>query len=476
MFEIVFDWPWFVAVAGILIAIFASGHVVLYKRESRAAVAWVGLIWLTPFIGTLLYYVFGINRIQRRARRLRRRRPHLKGTHEPGTGSTKPGQAVSLPMLEQLVRHVTRKHLLPGNRIQALQNGEEAYPAMLAAIEQARHSVSLSSYIFDNDPVGLRFVDALQKAVARGVEARVLIDDIGVHYTLPSIQRPLRRAGVKLALFLPSLFPWYFPYANLRSHRKIMVVDGRVGFTGGMNVRAGHDLSTSPRHPIQDLHFRIDGPAVLHLQETFADDWHYTTREILDGERWFPPLEPQGPVLARGVTSGPDDDYDKMRLTYLGALSCAQSTVRILTPYFLPDTGLISALSVAAMRGVQVDILVPEQNNLRLVQWASMAMLWQVLEHGCRVWLTPPPFDHTKLLLVDGVWTLLGSANWDARSLRLNFEFDLECYDGELANSADELVRRKLDKARRLTMADINRRSLPAKLRDGVARLFNPYL
>jgi cardiolipin synthase A/B len=476
MFEIVFDWPWFVAVSGVVIAICASGHVVLYKRESRAAVAWVGLIWLAPFIGTLLYYVFGINRIQRRARRLRRRRPHLQRTQEPGTESAEPSKSAPLPMLEKLVRHATRKHLLPGNRIQMLRNGEEAYPAMLAAIDEAQRSVSLSSYIFDNDPAGTRFVDSLQRAVARGAEARVLIDDIGVHYTWPSIQGPLRRAGVKTALFLPSFFPWYFPYANLRSHRKILVVDGRVGFTGGMNLRAGHDLSIAPRHPIQDLHFRIDGPAVLHLQEVFADDWHYTTREVLDGERWFPPLEPQGHVLARGITSGPDDDYDKMRLTFLGALSCAQSTVRIVTPYFLPDAGLISALSVAAMRGVRVDILLPEKNNLRLVQWASMAMLWQVLEHGCRVWLTPPPFDHTKLLLVDGVWTLLGSANWDARSLRLNFEFDLECYDGELTAAADEHVRKKLDKARRLTMADINRRSLPAKLRDGVARLFNPYL
>src|SRR5262245_14123130 len=244
MFEFIFNWPWFVAVAGVLIAICASGHVVLYKRESRAAVAWVGLIWLTPFIGSLLYYVFGINRIQRRARRLRRRRPHLKRTDEPGAEL---GKAVQLPMLEQLVRHVTRKHLLPGNRIQTLHNGDEAYPAMLAAIEQAKNSVSLSSYIFDNDSAGVRFADDLQRAVARGVEARVLIDDIGVHYTWPSILGPLRRAGVNVALFLPSLFPWYFPYANLRSHRKIMVVDGRVGFTGGMNLRAGHDLSTAPR-------------------------------------------------------------------------------------------------------------------------------------------------------------------------------------------------------------------------------------
>jgi cardiolipin synthase len=262
----------------------------------------------------------------------------------------------------------------------------------------------------------------------------------------------------------------------LRNHRKTLVIDGRIGFIGGINLRAAHDLSVPSRYPVQDLHFRIDGPVVAQLQTVFVDDWSFCTGETLKGNHWFPKLKSPGRVLARGISSGPDDNNDKLRMTYLGALSCARTSVRIVTPYFLPDIGLISALNVTAMRGVQVDIILPEQNNLRFVQWASTAMLWQMLEHGCRIWLTPPPFDHTKLLLVDGVWTLLGSANWDPRSLRLNFEFDVECYDRELAASLENFVKSKLQKARPVTLADVNRRSLAVRLRDGIALLFTPYL
>jgi cardiolipin synthase len=305
---------------------------------------------------------------------------------------------------------------------------------------------------------------------------RVLIDDIGAHYSWPTAFGALRRANVRTAAFLPHLLPAYLPYANLRNHRKILIVDGCIGFAGGINIRAGNELGSSPRHPIQDLHFRVDGLVVAQFQEVFADDWHFCTREILDGDCWFPPLEAVGSISARAISSGPDDRFERMRMAFLGALSCARSSVRIVTPYFLPDNGLVAALGTAALRGVQVDILLPRCCNLRLVQWATMATLWQTLEHGCRVWLTPPPFDHSKLMIVDSAWTLLGSANWDPRSLRLNFEFNLECYSRELAASLEEVVRRKMSKARQITLADVDRRPVPIKLRDGVARLFTPYL
>ncbi|MGA2661173.1 MAG: phospholipase D-like domain-containing protein, partial [Verrucomicrobiota bacterium] len=183
-----------------------------------------------------------------------------------------------------------------------------------------------------------------------------------------------------------------------------------------------------------------------------------------------------GVVLARGVTDGPDEDFEKLRWTLLGALSIARQSVRVLTPYFLPDPEVVSALNLAAMRGVAVDILLPARNNLPFVQWASRAMWWQVLTHGCRLWLTPPPFDHSKLMLLDGCWVLLGSANWDVRSLRLNFEFDMECYDPELAARLEQLVETKRRAARQVTLAEVNGRPLPSRLRDGVARLLTPYL
>lgn len=256
-----------------------------------------------------------------------------------------------------------------------------------------------------------------------------------------------------------------------------MVVDGRVGFTGGMNVREGCLLKLGPQHPVRDLHFRVEGPVVAHLQEVLAEDWAFTTGEVLQGERWFPRLVPAGECLARGILDGPDENFERLRTTLLGAITAASSSVIVVTPYFLPDAVLVNTLNVAAMRGVEVDILLPAENNLRVVQWASTAQLWQVLERGCRVWLTPPPFDHTKLMVVDGAWVLLGSSNWDPRSLRLNFEFDVECYDRRLAGLLQQWLRdERLRHARPVTLAEVDGRSLLVRLRDGVARLLSPYL
>ncbi len=249
-----------------------------------------------------------------------------------------------------------------------------------------------------------------------------------------------------------------------------------LGFTGGLNIREGHDLALHPKHPIQDLHFRIRGPVVGHLQEVFAEDWEFSTGEILQGEKWFRPIEPAGTVLARGITTGPDRDIDKLRIALLGAIACAESSISIVSPYFLPDESLIMALNVAALRGVQVDIVLPQVNNLVLVQWASTALLWELIERGCRLWLSPPPFDHTKLMVVDKTWGLVGSANWDPRSLRLNFEFNVECYDRDLAGRLQERIDLRIAKSRRVTMADVHGRPLAVQLRDGIARLFTPYL
>jgi cardiolipin synthase len=224
------------------------------------------------------------------------------------------------------------------------------------------------------------------------------------------------------------------------------------------------------------MHFRVKGPIVAQLQEAFADDWMFTTGEALRGELWFPEPHKSGPVLSRAVIDGPDEDFEKLRWTLLGALAIARYSVQIVTPYFLPDPAVVSALNLAAMRGVKVDILLPSRSNLPFVQWASRAMWWQVLEHGCRIWLTPPPFDHSKLMLVDGCWVLLGSANWDARSLRLNFELNVECYDVELARKLERILETKRVGGELVTLADVDGRSVPARLRDGLARLLTPYL
>ena len=468
-------WPYLLSIVPIVVSLLASAHVVLHKRDVRAAIAWVGFIWVLPLAGAVLYGLLGINRIRRKARILRPEQHVALVELEPHSRGPSDLEVRARPLI-QLVDHMVHHQLVGGNRLDLLVDGDEAFPAMLDAIDHAERSVTLATYIFDHDRAGQRFCAALERARDRGVEVRVLVDGFGNMYSWPPITRLLDRAGIPVARFLPTLLPWRMRYMNLRNHRKIMVVDGRIGFTGGMNLREGNLLALRPRHPIRDIHARIEGPVVAHLQQAFSEDWYFATGQQLVGERYFAALEPAGEVVCRGIPDGPDEDFEVMRMTLIGALASAHEHVRVLTPYFVPDAALITALNVAAMRGVQVDIVVPARVNLVLVQWASMATVGQVLERGCRVWLTPAPFDHGKLMVVDGLWTLLGSANWDMRTLRLNFEFNLECYDRPLAAAAEAIIDQRIATARPLSLAEIEGRSLPVRLRDGAARLFSPYL
>ncbi len=464
-----------------VIIVCTSAHIILTKRDVRSAIGWVGIVWLTPFIGATLYLVFGVNRLERKARQLRRRKKkRAKGSAGEPCSAADVDQIVGpvpgLVPLVDFVQKVTNQPLLAGNSVVPFFDGDTTYDSMLAAIDSAKHSVALETYIFDNDSLGLRFVEALERAHERGVEVRVLIDDVGTRYTWPTIKSVLRRHHFRWATFLPSMLPWKLQYTNLRNHRKIVVVDGRIGFTGGMNIRVGHLHSNPGKYPVGDLHFRLEGPVVSHLQDAFASDWHFTTSENLEGEKWFPEPTSVGPSLCRGIADGPELEFDKIQLTLQGAIDCAQKSMTIVTPYFLPEQALITALNVAAIRGVEVRIVIPEKNNLRLVQYACTAQLWQMLQRGCRVFLTPPPFDHTKLVIVDDLWTFFGSANWDPRSLRLNFEFNVECYDAGLARHLKCVIDEKIARSHETTLGEVDARPLWKRLRDGVCRLALPYL
>lgn len=466
----------------LLIAVTASWHAVLHKTDTRSATAWVGLIWLVPFVGALLYLLLGINRIQRRARVLRPSAssysvPLDEAPRSPADLDRELGvDRARLIELGRVVGSVTRRPLLVGNSVELLVDGDEAYPAMLDAIRGAKRSVSLVSYIFEPSGIGAEFVDALADACRRGVEVRVLIDDVGTRYARPRIHRVLRKHGVRVANFLPALLPRSMTHFNLRNHCKILVVDGRIGFTGGMNIRQSSLLSSEPRYPTMDLHFRVLGPVVSQLQEAFATDWAFTSGEKLAGSLWFPDLEPAGMVLARGITDGPDRNIDKMHWVFLAAIGAARRSIHIMTPYFLPDRVLLKALHLAAYRGVEVDIIVPEHVNLPVVGWAMWGHYRQALQEDVRIWLTPPPFDHSKLFVVDGSWSSIGSSNWDPRSLRLNFEFNLECYDETLGRELQAHARKRLEVARRLTLDELDARTPLQQLRDGTARLLQPYL
>lgn len=474
------EWsPWLLSLAHVAAASAVTVDAVLRKRHVQAVFGWVGLAWLAPFVGAAAYLLFGINRIRRSAKALNLPRTRPSGA---ATAAPDPGQAAEAPLrpeapagLAQLGERITGRPLTAGNRIVPLVNGDAAFPQMLDAIASARRSVSLQTYIFDSDEVGGMFREALVRAHQRGVAVRVLVDDIGARYARDAVVRRLRQAGVPAATFLPTLLPRLFRYANLRNHRKILVVDGSVGFTGGMNLRAGHWLERSPRRPVRCLHFRIEGPVVEDMQRTFAADWFFSSRERLSGDAWFPPAKHRGSMIARGIADGPDEDLGKLPSLLLGAVSAARHSLHVVTPYFLPDDVLLRSLQIAAMRGIEVVLVLPEVSNIPLMDWAMRPQFRHLLDQGCRIHLSPPPFDHTKLFVVDRCWSLIGSTNWDARSLRLNFEYNVECYDPALANALVGMVEARVARARELHPQAVAG-SVFVRLRDGLARLASPYL
>lgn len=474
-------WPHIAVFISLSAGTAAAIHAAMTKRDVRAAIGWVAVAIFSPFFGALLYLVAGINRVRYTkmgqahdaADPLLYRRPVVS------SGDMAMLVPPRFASMKTLGDRVAQFPLTPGNRITPLDGGDAAYPAMLKAIEGAQRSIAMCSYIFDNDPVGQRLADALGEAQKRGVEVRVLIDAIGARYSHPSIVRVLHAHGIKTGLFMPNTMGVRLAYANMRSHRKVLVVDGRLGFTGGMNVRAGFTSEYSAGNPAGDVHFQVEGPIVPQLMTVLAHDWEFATGETLRDELWFPPegnREFDNGVPARAVASGPDRNLGRTLDMILGALSIAQQRVCIQSPYFLPDQPLIAALTIAARRGVQVDVVIPGRNNLRLVDYAMTAQLDQVVAHGVRVWRYNGPFDHAKLMTIDGVWSYVGSSNLDSRSLRLNFELDVEIYDRSIAHWITNRIERRIQQSTPETLETLAARPFPVRLRNKLIWLASPYL
>jgi cardiolipin synthase len=470
-------------IAGIGVAFWAWSHAMLHRRDPRAALWWSMIIWTLPFAGSFLYYIIGINRIQRRiASTIAARRLALK-KYSPSQIYSRiknrrfiPTSMRHLFSLSKISEQVSQQPLLHGNTVTPLRNGDEAYTAMLKTIDKAQRSVSLSTYIFRADSAGELFIDALRRAKERGVEVRVLMDDVGSAFSFSKAGNAFKDIGIPVASFMPTFTIANLPYLNLRNHRKLLVVDGEVGFCGGMNIHKENMIKENPDSPTNDFHFKLEGPVVAQMQAAFAEDWAFSTKEKLKGDLWFPSIASKGEACCRGIADGPDESLERLRWILLGAINVARESIHIVSPYFIPDQSLLNALCLAALRGVDVNIILPSETDWMLVNWASMSSIQAALDGGCKVWNVPPPFDHTKLMLVDGGWTLFGSSNWDTRSLRLNFEFNVECYDKKLNETLMAHLLKRLKNGRELTVKELEDRPLPIKLRDGVARLFAPHL
>lgn len=463
---------------------FVVGHALLHKHDPRSALGWSVTALFLPVVGALLYLTFGISRAESRATRLMRAAAkNMSGLAEPMHGGEQPDCppghvcSVYLPhMFRTLARIgsvVTGRPLSGGNAIIPLHNGDEAYPLMLEAIETAQKRVFLTTYIFTGGEVGTAFCDALVRAAARGVDVRVLVDGVGgVIYSWSRPWQKIAHKGVRVARFLaPTLIPPSLTI-NLRTHRKVLVCDTK-GFTGGMNIADSHSPNKRKLYS-QDAHFFCHGPLVAQLEEAFLLDWGFCTGQYDTPSRIGD--EMCGDSLCRMLLDGPGSGRDVLHNILCGVMAGAKHSIRIMTPYFLPTREMIGVLKAASVRGVEVSVILPERNNLFYVHWAMQHMLPTLLESGVRIYYQPPPFAHTKLLMVDGYYTQFGSANLDARSLRLNFELNIETFDTSFTRALEQHFDTVLSQSRAITQEQLATQSLPVRLRNAACWVFSPYL
>jgi len=451
-------------------------HILLFKRDAQSALGWIMVCVFVPYVGPVVYFLFGINRVGIRARKLDR---NLFSVAMESGSREEQRAAVSSPNDDRGLRNIGQRisgHLLTSaNNVVPFYSGGGAYSAMLASVDNAQRSVFLSTYIFKDDKAGIAFIDALERAVNRGVDVKVLLDGIGEYYSFHKASVLLRARGVPVARFLP---PRLFPpslLVNLRNHRKLLIVDNNFAYAGGMNIGDNYTELANRRRSVTDVHFSFDGAIVDDLVQLFYYDWNFTTGDSCAS---LPRkvVTSQGDMSCRLIPDGPSEELDALALTIQTVISAAAQSVYIMTPYFLPSRELIAALESAALRGVRVTVVLPQKNNMPIVHWANRNILLELLQAGVNIFYQPAPFCHSKLLCIDQSYALIGSANLDPRSLRLNFELGVEVFsesfNRELRNHFSQII----VASQELPLSALAGRGVVTRLRDSIAALFAPYL
>jgi cardiolipin synthase len=455
-------------IAHLVLAALATVHILFHKPQPISAVSWIVTVWALPFAGLFLYWYFGFNRLVEKARRAAR----------PGLSPA------GKDPLDRLGHSLTQLPLRSPCRVELLENASSAYPAMIASIAGARRSVDLLTYIFDLDPVGLSFVKILCESARRGVRVRVLVDGIGGWVPGNRLKKQLNAAGVQFASFWRTDHLLHQPMLNLRNHRKLLVVDGAVAYTGGLNISERHFKGPLAIHPLRalrpkpvkgdrDLHFRIRGAALPDLAEAFEADWAGPAR---------PPARPQGRGRRGGgdqvrvVRSGPDKQYERIYEMLLGAMRLAKKSVDLCSPYFIPDAPVLTSMRLLALSGVKVRLFVPHVSDHSFMTWASRAYFRELIEAGVEVWEIEGGFVHSKACVIDGNWCLVGSCNLDPRSFRLNFELNIEVRSRRLARDITRALDVYRGQSTPVDMAFLQRQGFVARLRNNTVKLLSPYL
>jgi cardiolipin synthase len=448
------------------------------KREPMSAIAWCLAVLVLPFLGPVLFVLFGYQTVhrQRVARKQRRKSDYGKLAHPPHEHAA-PGVPERWAVVADLARHGHGFAVTPGNRLTFYTHGEPAYAAMLDAIHVAKHHVHMEFFIVRADDSGRSFLAALEACAKRGVEVRFLYDSVGSYWFPPRLLGGLRRTGGKAHPFLPMLNPLNRFRVNLRNHRKILVVDGTTAFTGGLNIGDEYLGKHGKFGYWRDTHLRVEGPAVASLQRVFLEDWFFATDEAARGPAYFPkPAEAPGSSLMQVVQSGPDAEYKAIRETYFAGILRARKRVWIASPYCVPDAGLRDALVLAGRSGLDVRFLGLFRPD-KWVPFLAGRFYWaELLEAGVKVYQYARGMMHSKFVLVDGEWASVGTANLDNRSLYLNFEVNCLLYDPAVVAELEAHFLDDLGWSVRLDPGVYARRPRIARLAENAARLFSPVL
>ncbi len=452
-----------------------GGWIVLQKREPVATMSWLLGLALLPYIGFLVYHLLGPQKIQRQ--RLRRARSRL----ESDALASSPGHTDSSPEALELAKLAQASTGLPPSSardVRLLIDGAAKYDALIADIGLAKHHVHLEYYIFTPDHTGALVRDALVACAKRGVRVRVLLDAIGSGRCSRVFLAPLVDAGGEIAWFHPSHFWrfWWRPWLNLRTHRKIVVIDNRIAYTGGINITDDENERLCG-DAYRDLHLRIDGDAARELQLVFAEDWVYATgrRDLIsDIARTLPDASP-GDISTQVLTSGPDSSWEAIHRLHVGLIHAARQRVWLVTPYFVPGEAAMMALTSSALGGIDVRLLVPRMSDSRLVTLAARSYYDDLMAAGVKVYEYGPRMLHTKALLVDDASVIVGSANFDHRSFRLNFEVSVLFQDLGLGEQMAKLIAGEFANAPRVR-ADRLRPLFRSRLPEALARLMSPLL